>query len=143
MSSYRTTPPYRYPEADLLGQRRPSCKPHALIDVTPDGTLDMQLRVVKIVAGVMTMRPRFIWEDKEARAHLYASKAEPRPPRTRLSARPRSRTATRWAGTPAKAPLRATEGDRGEAEGRLRDASGGHPARHRPFQDAEYAVQAA
>lgn len=51
----------------------PSCKPHALIDVmTPDGTLDMQLRVVKIVAGVMTVRPRFIWEDKEARAHLYA-----------------------------------------------------------------------
>lgn len=51
----------------------PSCKPHALIDVmTPDGTLDVQLRVVKIVAGVMVVRPRFIWEDKEARAHLYS-----------------------------------------------------------------------
>ncbi len=49
-------------------------KPHALIDVmTPDGTLDLQLRVVKVVAGVVTVRPRFIWEDKQARAHLYAA----------------------------------------------------------------------
>lgn len=49
------------------------CTPHAIIDVmTNDGTLDVQLRVVKISNGIMTVRPRFIWEDKEARAHLAA-----------------------------------------------------------------------
>lgn len=52
-------------------------KPHALIDVmTPDGTLDVQLRVVKIVAGVVTVRPRFIWEDKVARKHLAEDRAQ-------------------------------------------------------------------
>jgi hypothetical protein len=43
-------------------------KAHALIDVvTKDGLLDLQLRVTSIEGGIVVVRPRFVYEDKEAR----------------------------------------------------------------------------
>lgn len=47
---------------------------HAVVDVvTEDGNLDMQLRVTRIKDGLVYMRPRFGYENKEARAALIAS----------------------------------------------------------------------
>jgi len=53
-------------------------KPMAVVDlVTPDGTLDMQVRVISIANGIVNVRPRFIREDKEARAEVYARREDP------------------------------------------------------------------
>lgn len=51
-------------------------KPHALVDVmTFDGLLDVQLRVAKIANGIVVMRPRMLFEDKESRAPILAAAA--------------------------------------------------------------------
>ena len=51
-------------------------KPMALVDlVSPDGTLDMQVRVISISNGLVTVQPRIIVEDKVRRAGLYERRA--------------------------------------------------------------------